>query len=163
MKAQTSLRIRTVSPEPSLFAHMKYESRRRFRPKIRHLAPLDGCACAFEEWVYGGQKVPWHGMAQLVNNQPSTHLSSGFPPLTLKESDGTFCMLWFILIVISATSWQNQQYDCAPSEDSDQPGHPPRLIRVFAVRSMAQWVAKDPSFLHADSKDSDQTGRMPFC
>ena len=38
----------------------------------------------------------------------------------------------------------------------------------------AQLVAKDPSFLHADSKDSDQTGRMlrliclrwahmPFC
>ena len=25
----------------------------------------------------------------------------------------------------------------------------------------AQWVAKGPSFLHADSKDSDQTGRMP--
>ena len=25
----------------------------------------------------------------------------------------------------------------------------------------AHWVAKDPSFLHADSKDSDQTGRMP--
>ena len=23
----------------------------------------------------------------------------------------------------------------------------------------AQWVAKDPSFLHADSEDSDQTGR----
>ena len=25
----------------------------------------------------------------------------------------------------------------------------------------AQWVAKDLSFLHADRKDSDQTGRMP--
>ena len=25
----------------------------------------------------------------------------------------------------------------------------------------AQWVAKDPSFLLADSEDSDQTGRMP--
>ena len=25
----------------------------------------------------------------------------------------------------------------------------------------AQWVAKDTSFLNADSKDSDQTGRMP--
>ena len=25
----------------------------------------------------------------------------------------------------------------APSEDSDQPGHPPSLTRVFAVRSMA--------------------------
>ena len=24
----------------------------------------------------------------------------------------------------------------------------------------AQWVAKDPSFLHADSKDSDQAGQM---
>ena len=36
-KAQASLRIRAVSPEPSLFAHMKYGSRRRFRPKIRQL------------------------------------------------------------------------------------------------------------------------------
>ena len=33
----------------------------------------------------------------------------------------------------------------------------------------AQWVAKDPIFLHADSKDSDQTGQslrwahMPLC
>ena len=25
---------------------------------------------------------------------------------------------------------------CAPREDSDRPGHPPSLIRVFAVRSM---------------------------
>ena len=47
---------------------------------------------------------------------------------------------------------------CVPSEDSDQPGHPPSLIRVFAVRLR---VAKDPSFLHADSEDSDQTRRMP--
>ena len=35
-----------------------------------------------------------------------------------------------------ATTWQNQQNECAPSEDSYQPKHPPRLIRVFAVRSM---------------------------
>ena len=33
-----------------------------------------------------------------------------------------------------AATWQNQQSDCAPSEDSDQLGHPPSLIRVFAVR-----------------------------
>ena len=58
---------------------------------------------------------------------------------------------------IWATSRQNQQNDCAPSEDSDQPGHPPSLMRVFPC---AQWVAKDPSFLHADSEDSDQTERM---
>ena len=48
-KAHPSLRICAVSPEPSLFAHMKYGSRRRVPPKIRHLAPLDGCTCAFEE------------------------------------------------------------------------------------------------------------------
>ena len=35
-----------------------------------------------------------------------------------------------------AATWQNQQSKCTPSEDSDQPGHPPSLIRVFAVRSM---------------------------
>ena len=29
---------------------------------------------------------------------------------------------------------------CAPSEDSDQPGHPPSLIRVFAVRMKKAWV-----------------------
>ena len=39
-----------------------------------------------------------------------------------------------------------------------QPGHPYSLIRVFPV---TQWEAKDPRFLHVDSKDSDQTGRTP--
>ena len=29
---------------------------------------------------------------------------------------------------------------CAPSEDSDQPGHPPSLIRVFAVRMKNHWA-----------------------
>ena len=33
-----------------------------------------------------------------------------------------------------------QQSDCAPSEDSDQPGHPPSLIRVFAFRMKKTWV-----------------------
>ena len=31
--AQASLRIHTVSPEPSLFIHIKYESKRRVQPK----------------------------------------------------------------------------------------------------------------------------------
>ena len=89
---------------------------------------------------------------------------------------------------IGASAWQNQQNVCALSKDSD---HLPSLIRVFAVCSgylriqaffmrttktlirlgirpvwsesslRAQWVSKDRSFLHADSEDSDQTGRMP--
>ena len=32
---------------------------------------------------------------------------------------------------------------CAPSEDSDQPGHPPSLIRVFAVRMKKALVLND--------------------
>ena len=43
-----------------------------------------------------------------------------------------------------ATTWQNQQSDCAPSEDSDQPGHPPSLIRVFAVRMKKAGVLSYP-------------------
>ena len=39
-------------------------------------------------------------------------------------------------------TWQNQQSECAPSEDSDQPGHLPSLIRVFAVRFMGNWGPK---------------------
>ena len=68
--AQASLRICAVSPGPSLFAHMNCGSRRRVWQKIRYLAPLDGFPCAFEEWVYGGRKVPWsHELAQMIRNQ----------------------------------------------------------------------------------------------
>ena len=36
------------------------------------------------------------------------------------------------------------------------------ICPVWSESSLCtQWVAKDPGFLHADSKDSDQTGRMP--
>ena len=33
---------------------------------------------------------------------------------------------------------------CAPSADSDQPGHPPSLIRVFAVRMKKAWPLSYP-------------------
>ena len=33
---------------------------------------------------------------------------------------------------------------CAPNEDSDQPGHPPSLIRVFTVRVTKAWVLSYP-------------------
>ena len=45
-KVQVSLRIRAVSPEPSLLAHTSSESRGTFRQKARSLAPLNGWACA---------------------------------------------------------------------------------------------------------------------
>ena len=43
-----------------------------------------------------------------------------------------------------AATRQNQQSECAPSEDSDQPGHLPSLIWVFAVRMMKPWALSYP-------------------
>ena len=45
---------------------------------------------------------------------------------------------------IWAASWQNQQNDCAPSKDWDQPGHTPSLIRVFVVRMKRAWILSYP-------------------
>ena len=45
-KVQASLRIRAVSPEPSLLAHTSSESRGTFRQKARSLTSLNGWACA---------------------------------------------------------------------------------------------------------------------
>ena len=55
-----------------------------------------------------------------------------------------FDFWYIILLVIWAASWQNQQNACAPSEDSDQPGHPPSLIWVFAMRMKKAWVLSYP-------------------
>ena len=33
---------------------------------------------------------------------------------------------------------------CVPSEDSDQPGHPSSLVRIFAVRMKKAWVRSYP-------------------
>ena len=43
-----------------------------------------------------------------------------------------------------AATWQNQQSDCTPSEDSDQHGHSPSLIRVFVVHMNKAWVLNYP-------------------
>ena len=43
-----------------------------------------------------------------------------------------------------AATRQNQQSECATSEDSDQPGHPPILISVFAVSMKEAWVLSYP-------------------
>ena len=56
-----------------------------------------------------------------------------------------------ISVKTRATAWQNQQNVC------------PAMTQIQAVWSesslCAQWVAKNTRFLHADSKDSDQTAR----
>ena len=50
---------------------------------------------------------------------------------------------WFAYTIWAAI-WQNQQSECAPSKDSDQPGHPPSLMRVFTVHMKKPWVLSYP-------------------
>ena len=52
----------------------------------------------------------------------------------INHEGGEVCHYHFLKMIIWAATWQNQQNGCASSEDSDQPGHPTSLIRVFAVR-----------------------------
>ena len=40
------------------------------------------------------------------------------------------------IVLIEPPHDKTNKMACAPSEDSDQPGHPPSLIRVFVVRLM---------------------------
>ena len=52
--------------------------------------------------------------------------------------------LHVVSTLVASPTYEPQHYKtnkmtCAPSEDLDQPGHPP-----------SQWVAEDPMFLHAD-------------
>ena len=65
-KVQASLRIRAVSPEPSLLAHTNSESRGTFRQKARSLASLNGWACAV--------KVCHDGMLEDTNSLDGAHL-----------------------------------------------------------------------------------------
>ena len=66
-KVQASLRIRAVSPEPSLLAHTSSESRGTFRQKVRSLAPLNGWACAV--------KICHDGMLEDTNSLDGAHIS----------------------------------------------------------------------------------------
>ena len=64
-KVQASLRIRAVSPEPSLLAHTSSESRGTFRQKARSLTPLNGWARAV--------KICHDGMFEDTNSFDAAH------------------------------------------------------------------------------------------
>ena len=75
---QASLRIRAVSPEPSLLAHTSSESRGTFRQKTRSLAPLNGWACAV--------KICHDGMLEGTNSLNGAHIVRLFKtPITLNN------------------------------------------------------------------------------
>ena len=118
-KVQASLRIRAVSPEPSLLAHTSSESRGTFRQKARSLAPLNGWACAV--------KICQNRMLKDTNSLDGDQIMCSYNIYV----SPTVCFH----IHIWAWMWQDKMA-CVPSEDSDQPWHTPSLIRVFTVHLM---------------------------
>ena len=66
-------------------------------------------------------------------------------PVTLFFSCYSIVFLLFCgILILELPHDKTNKVACAPSEDSDQPGHPPSLIRVFAVRMKKQWVISYP-------------------
>ena len=83
-------------------------------------------------------------LVRMIRVLQSTHMIM----LVLSCSNSVICICILYVHVAErkrwAATWQNQQSECAPSKDSDQPGHPPSLIRVFAVYMKKAWVLSYP-------------------
>ena len=96
-KVQASLRIRAVSPEPSLLAHISSETRGTFRQKARSLAPLNGWACAV--------KICHDGMLEDTNSLDGAQITSTgeFKGLKIvnwaKKSFITACCMNYIYLI----------------------------------------------------------------
>ena len=113
-------------PEPLLFTHTKYGSRRRFNQKSdispHWMAALGRLKNEFTE----GKKYEVHNLMRWLILYICIRASLGDPKLIFEpQRDKT------------------NKMTCAPSKDSDQPGHPPSLIRIFAVR-MKHWDLSYP-------------------
>ena len=76
----------------------------------------------------------------LIQHIPSTQVSDTGPMvLWLQISSQSFTNIQHKYVrtshrevnTIWAMTWQNQQNECAPSEDSDQPGHQPGLLEIL--------------------------------
>ena len=92
-------------------------------------------------WIFGGRTL-----ILLVLTCRGSHID----PKQKPESKYSVCCIKERRVYgkykfIRAATWQNQQSDSrAPSEDSDRPGHPPRLIWVFAGRTGTLLVLSCP-------------------
>ena len=94
-KVQASLRIRAVSPEPSLLAHRSSESRGTFRQKARSLTPLNVWACAV--------KICHDGMLEDRNSLDGAQFIVPFRPVVFGYF---FCFVFFCL--------ESDACDCCP-------------------------------------------------
>ena len=82
-KVQASLRIRAVSPEPSLLAHTSSELRGTFRQKAKSLAPLNDWACAV--------KICHDGMLEDTNSLGGAQIAAWWTRWLSQFHDVVYC------------------------------------------------------------------------
>ena len=90
---QASLRIRAVSPEPSLLAHTSSESRGTLKQKARSLAPLNGWACAVKICHDGVLTFPKYLLFKLFSEQKICRCAVCRPSTVSPYN----CIVFFIL------------------------------------------------------------------
>ena len=72
-----------------------------------------------------------------------------------------FVMHWLIGFSVNKI-WLKSCFEPPHDKTNKMSVHPAKTDHVWSESSLCtQWIAMDLSFLHADSEDSDQTGRMP--
>ena len=106
-KVHASLRIRAVSPEPSLLAHTSSETRGTFRQKGRSLAPLNGWACAV--------KICDDGMLEDTNSLDGAHMFFGCNYIYkhfVETKNTVFRFLFFFVFVVKTTVQEFEQNQC---------------------------------------------------
>ena len=130
----------------------KYNISRFYSRNFKTLASLCGCAGWFVSGLVGNSRRHVfsrrgsHKDPKIRSVEKLRQLSWNLNHVVLTYTTGS--NRW-------AVTWQNKQSECAPSEDSDQPGYPPSLIRVFlsAWRKLGSLATQ-----WAHSEDSDRTG-----
>ena len=100
-KVQTSLRIRAVSPEPSLLAHTSNESRGAFRQKARSLAPLNGWASAV--------KICHDRMLEDTNSLDGAHIVNPSYSI-LWMITAIFSRVWIFTVSLRITGTDRQKF-----------------------------------------------------
>ena len=86
-------------------------------------------------WQTSGTRLSSHFLKEFQKQERIRH---GWPSHTAEvPSDG---LRDYTALSTVAATWQNQQNEWVPSEDSD----PPSLIRVFAVCMKKAWVLRYP-------------------
>ena len=98
--------------------------------------------CVFVVCIWNNKVLSWRGLNVFQCFVLQFSYNSNDCEFFFTDVMNNTCIL--ILKTIWVATWQNQQNECAPSEDSDQPGHLPSLIRVFAVRMKKAWVLSYP-------------------